>query len=350
MNDKLDKLTILQRICWNTSDWRKPSASNIEADSPEAQGFGHEEWNFNIDDNYLGFVFPYTYSVPSDKKLSQVDGIVTIKCFSFHAMTKRWILVGALHNARLIEDDEYPAIIDHFENTGVFDRRARELGPILRKFEDLSAAKETVKKGFTNKWYRWKCAVDDVEYYNEPVFIEKPNNIRFTRFTYLTEDIRTKKLNSARPVEPVKLVEDSYLRATSAGLKEIIPRHNKLSNNFCDWLREHKSVPVQEDNFVDVIFEMNTSKCIAELKVVYGMSTRKAIREALGQLFEYNLYPGRQIREIWMIVLDQSPTEDDKRFIDSVNLHITDCSIYLSWEEAQKFTLYPESGHHFKSE
>jgi hypothetical protein len=114
------------------------------------------------------------------------------------------------------------------------------------------------------------------------------------------------------------LAEDRYLRVSPSQRKIIVPRHNRLSNAFVIWLRKRGYHNVrQEEGHADVDFIDGTTTCRAELKVCYGVKTRQAIREALGQLLEYNYYPytRRELAEKWFLVLDKQPSEADILFL-----------------------------------
>ena len=85
------------------------------------------------------------------------------------------------------------------------------------------------------------------------------------------------------------LVEDAYYRESPARLKVIVPLHNRLSNDFCKWLkRKHKIAAAQEQQRVDIRFTAKNLAVLAELKICFGAGTTRSIREALGQLLEYN--------------------------------------------------------------
>jgi hypothetical protein len=69
-----------------------------------------------------------------------------------------------------------------------------------------------------------------------------------------------------RKKEARQLLEEAYFRASKAALKTIIPRHNKLSNHFCNWLdEEHAIQTTQEQDQVDVSFMFDGKRALAEL-------------------------------------------------------------------------------------
>ena len=138
------------------------------------------------------------------------------------------------------------------------------------------------------------------------------------------------------------LVEAAYYRESPARLKCIIPRHNKLSNDFRKWLEsEHKTKATQEQQCVDIRFRLKGVSMLAELKICFGVGTTRSIREALGQLLEYNHYPAREVADAWLIVLDEQPSEQDRVYIrtlrDKRSLPIT-----IGWQTSEGFSFHPK--------
>jgi hypothetical protein len=138
------------------------------------------------------------------------------------------------------------------------------------------------------------------------------------------------------------LIEEAYYRESPARVKFIVRRHNKLSNEFCRWLKKkHGIIAEQEHQRIDVWFEFERQTVLAELKTCFGIGTTKSIRESLGQLFEYNHYPLRKTCDVWLIILDSEPTKDDKRFIEI--LRITRfLPLAIGWRTKQGFSFHPK--------
>lgn len=142
---------------------------------------------------------------------------------------------------------------------------------------------------------------------------------------------------AASPGVSIPLAEDGYLREVGPRLNEIIRRHNTLSNQFAKWLRRqnYKDV-VQEIRAVDVEFRIGRQLCRAELKVCYPVGTTKAIREALGQLLEYNHFGGREPAHRWFIVLDEVPRQEDVEYLRTVRNRYG-LPLSLGWQERDGF-------------
>jgi hypothetical protein len=140
------------------------------------------------------------------------------------------------------------------------------------------------------------------------------------------------------------LLEEAYPRASPEALKIITPHHKKLSNSFCRWLKKHHRIEgIQEQNQTDIHFRCKTQNVLAELKVCYGLDTRHAVREAVGQLLEYNHYPRRFACDSWLIVLDTKPSVDDLTFIEALR-HKLSLPLFLGWQIENRFSFHPKWG------
>jgi hypothetical protein len=318
-----------------------PSGSTTEKGFPGDNGFGHEEWNFQVTDTWNGYVFPYTYLVPQQIILDKNKGTFDIGFFSRHQEQNKWIFIGIHRNAQLIEDDEYPKIIKSFSDEEIFARRADELFSATARFKTYEDALKEVTDAFRKPYIRIKSPVSDIEFFPQPIPIEKPSNHRFKSFTYVDRFPASKIKSHDSKRSPSALAEDGYYRESPSNLKRIIPKHNKLSNRFCRWLITKGISAKQEENYIDIIFEVGNENYMAELKIVYGVGTTKAIRESLGQLLEYNHYPGRHVKGKWLIVLDQKPMDSDFKYIDNLRTERY-LPVFVGWQAEADFHFYPK--------
>ena len=125
-------------------------------------------------------------------------------------------------------------------------------------------------------------------------------------------------------------------------MKVIVPLHNKLSNDFCRWLeKEHKVKAAQEQQRVDIRFNLRNVSTLAELKVCFGVGTTRSIREAHGQLLEYNHYPLRHTTDAWLIILDDKPSELDRQYIDVLRSKRS-MPITIGWRNSAEFFFHPK--------
>jgi hypothetical protein len=85
-----------------------------------------------------------------------------------------------------------------------------------------------------------------------------------------------------------------------------------------------------------VEFRDGRSLCRAELKACYGMTTTLAIREAWGQLLEYNYYGWRSPAHRWFIVLDSPPSEQDMKYVRTLASKKL-LPLFLCWKSRDEF-------------
>lgn len=138
-------------------------------------------------------------------------------------------------------------------------------------------------------------------------------------------------------------LEAAYPRATPAMIRLILPRHRTLSKTFQRWLaKAHEIQGNPERRQIDMQFSVNRIPAMAEFKIAYDGNTKAAIREALGQILEYNHYPGRDLTRAWFLVLDQEPSADDIIFIESLRVHSA-CPLFLGWQAGSDFRFHPKS-------
>ena len=137
------------------------------------------------------------------------------------------------------------------------------------------------------------------------------------------------------------ILEDAYPRATPATIRLIYRKHVSLSKRFLEWLRdEHAISAVRERSQIDLQFNLGRKTALVEFKVAYNGNTKAAIREALGQLLEYNDYPRRDCHDLWFLVLDVAPSVDDLAFVEALTKNQF-LPLILAWEDHEAFAFHP---------
>jgi len=335
--------TVLQRVCWNTDSWKKPSGATFDSGNPGDHGYGNEEWNFCKEDALGGkFVFGWLYWRAEKFKGKRFQILFWTIC----PPRKEWVLVGAYHDASIATEEDTRKLERFFEKERIGERRRSEALAVV----DSADEKRWIRKHPPAKAVdlKFKCPVDKVEIFHPYRSYSslpkkfRSKNPRFKNPTIFEESIGTVLKTASRPptnrdyvLQPS--VAESYLRATPASLKIIIPRHERLSNAFIRWLdRTGRRVVGRERNRVDVEFEEGSNSCLAELKVCYGMTPVFAIREALGQLLEYNYYGWRIPADRWFVVLDSKPSEQDLSYVQKLSEE-RKLPLVLLWKSGNDF-------------
>jgi len=342
--------TILWRVCWNDCGWQKPSGGFKEPGYPADHGFGHEEWNFRLEDAVGGRIHGYIYKT----RIKRAGATFRVVFFAIEPHTKERIVVGIYRAAEFIPPKDRDALYAAFTQQGIFQRRAAELRRATKMRYTQREALEFVHNAVHDPVLMIRCPVADVEISRTRIPLgrisgDQSVGHRFKSFTYLEDDTyfqgrRTRlPAGGRRWLRPQigELSEESYYRDSTAARKVIIPRHRKLSNAFCRWLRTaHRATGIQERECIDVRCEVAGRDVLAELKICYGASERKAIRESLGQLLEYNHYCSRRPAQEWLVVLDLKPRRADCDYIDTLRTAWR-LPLFLGWRTSAGFSFHP---------
>jgi len=142
--------------------------------------------------------------------------------------------------------------------------------------------------------------------------------------------------------------DNSYksIRLQSGQEVEVTNGHLKLSKKFIKWLGRRGFKNIQSEfvlanhDRIDVLFYLKGKPIFSELKTISGSSAKRAIREALGQILDYQYYGSTDnASELWIVVNDECSDNDVlfvKRLIDQHQLPLR-----LVWEKNRGFTSYP---------
>lgn len=346
---------MMQRVVWNTDGWLRPSGVTTDNGWPAEHGFGHEEWNFQTADQLNGEIAGYVYYEPTEAVLDESGNSFDIGFFTRDPDECVWWYVGAWWGARLAEEETLQAFDDWYEENGIYQRRARELRSVIRGLTPATALGEATT-GLRERWVRFVVPVTGVQSLPRSRWIRLGSNprllklgVRFSTPTFvdkLPQDrpglVETPRASETWTVDPatdapVPLTEDSYLRTTDASQRVIARAHAELSNSLARWLKDQGCTQIrQEEAWVDVCFERGKRTYIAEIKVTAGISTRHAVREALGQLLEYNHYGWRRSFDRWWIVLDRQPTTEDRAYVEKLRSEYK-FPLRLGWRHGDEF-------------
>jgi len=156
-------------------------------------------------------------------------------------------------------------------------------------------------------------------------------NLASTITSHKNENLTDEELRTAL------LLESSYSRYTAPSLRLIVRLHAKLSNAFRAWMLATRGIIVkQEIDRIDCAFIEDGKRTMVEFKIAYEGNTRRAIREALGQILEYNFYPSRKLHQRWMLILDIPPSSDDLKYVWSLKAELK-LPLIIGWPNETGF-------------
>lgn len=132
------------------------------------------------------------------------------------------------------------------------------------------------------------------------------------------------------------------LRTIKGGEQKVNQNHIKLAELFCKWLRKNANTKeIKEEYYlankdsIDITLRFKNKYIFCELKTTHNTSPKRAIREAIGQLLDYQCYDNKaESADGLYIVIDSEPSDLDLAFIRKLK---KDYSIPLSlfWHKSK---------------
>ncbi|MFW9885134.1 MAG: hypothetical protein ACFFEX_12180 [Candidatus Thorarchaeota archaeon] len=175
-----------------------------------------------------------------------------------------------------------------------------------------------------------------------PLYLTLLNELEPSELTSFMKKKTAKPLkdvdSDSEPESEIPPEASDYLRATRKMMKVIQPRHRRLSRKFAKWLANegYDRIRVEKDQ-IDVTFQDDRITYMVEIKIVYKVSTKYAIREAIGQVLEYNYYEGRKPADNWIILIESEPTDDDIQYLKRIKKK-HQLPLNLGWLKGSDFT------------
>ncbi len=109
------------------------------------------------------------------------------------------------------------------------------------------------------------------------------------------------------------------------------PRPDKLQNALDKYLRRvhGQNSVLYEREFVDI--QLHRGKEVIYFEIKIALTAKSCIREALGQLLEYNMYPGQQRASEMVIVGEGAATPDDTAYLKYLRREFGIKARYIRW-------------------
>jgi hypothetical protein len=307
------------RICWNTRYWREPTgeAARIETGKSYVQenGFGHEEWLFNFSwlqpgPNGGPEQFKYGFLQPIGKYQTAYEG----KTFD--------VLVYAVTPAKekvaiaIIKDVYVPHAAEIKSALGVM-RKNGWVSEMNKDLADLGVPRSKFGAPTINVRFR----PSDVTFFDPPIEFPKGHKL------YSINRYQPVDWDDAFPESIAKLPVTSRLQKggkprSEAERKRVgvegtkySPQHvrlqNRLYKHLCDL--HGKEAVGYEESWVDLSLKERDGSTYFEIKI--APTAKSCIRQALGQLLEYGIYPDQRRANKLVVVGDGKATPDDLAYL-----------------------------------
>ena len=326
----------IARLCWNTSEWRRPSGRNGKSKSNDSyeneMGFGHEEWLLD-DSKIMPDGYHYGFLEPMRVKGDRHFG----KVYDIHLFTispnKQKVYIGCLKNAVGVSSEESQEVFSYYQEKGWLSEMQHDVLYVGGTVKDFTPS------FMFNIKFRFEEAL--IYYSNQPIL--KPDSV-WHRYNLMDKkgSFEFEKDDDGN----IKVLDTCvFERIIKAGKIQIDPLHKKIQNAIVDLLKGQYS-DLQMESCTD-----NTIKQRVDIKgfskaekewhffEVKTMSAKRSIREALGQILEYAHYPTVDAAKKLFIVGPEPPDEKDKAYMQLLREKYN-LQIWFRWYSFAENKLY----------
>lgn len=303
----------IARICWNTKGWKRPSGSegksNSEGSYEKTLGFGHEEWL--LDRSRIVNGYHYAFLQAMNTKSHKHDGrVYDIHLFAISPY-KQKIYIGCLHNVHGITPEESKWVYKRYRKEGWIEEMKQDILYAGGTPKDLKPSMFNVKFKFSDA---------DIDLSNSPI-IEKNSIGHRYNLMDKKEDFKFVKDEEGKLVY---LDTETFYRTTLGGTVAIDPVHKKIQNAVYDILKDQYVHLYLEDGQNEGIQRVDMKGILKDSLnewhyfEVKTSSARRSIREALGQILEYNHYPSTTRAQKMFIIGAEKPDEHDRKYMNKL--------------------------------
>jgi len=328
LKELLTKESKIARITWNTNGWIKPSGligKSTNASFEYEHGFGHEEWLFDGDKVIDGY--KYGFLEPIHKFRSKYEGqIFDLTLYTRDGESNNNFWVTNLKDVEVLLPEESEKILALYKKEGWYDEMKADLYNLNLDSGQLDI---WIKEG-ADQLFNVKFKASQLnEIPAELIPVLNDNEIASNRYILmdLSSDLHEKIEDS------VKIgfsFEDSGSEEADLGTKskrtgrkreiELELKHNILQTKFLKYLQKKygKAIVKREctaygASRIDVTRKTDTGYIFYEIKNYNSLRT--SIREGIGQLLEYCLYPNVNEAESIVLVSHVAPSDEVKNYI-----------------------------------
>lgn len=314
----------ITRLCWNNFNWARPSGSEGKSISSansfeKEKGYGYEEWLFDIDKQLNGFHYGFIQGFHKGPHKGNSYSVSLYSIFyDKDKKTSRYYWVGQIKELFILSSDEQDWAISQYQKKGWLQQMVADL-------EAVDIAGFNFKPISANEIINVKYEVEESNFtiYDQPILIDNPsieignnshyvvlNKVNVTGTEHLDNGIFEFKegYNFTKiGVIPSKFTKREYLKSL---------KHKEIQKCIYDQLKllhEGNQKKIGAENhtgygtFIDLVVQ-----CPVEGNTFYEIKVNgtalRCIREAIGQLLEYNFYCTKNNADQMIIV---GPCEPD---------------------------------------
>lgn len=341
----LSKESKIARITWNTNSWIKPSGNSGKSTNPSFEfenGFGHEEWLFDGDKIIDGY--KYGFLEPIHKYRSKYEGeIFDISLYTRDSESNQIFWVANLKDVEVLYPEKSDEVLKKYKSEGWFNEMKEDLYNLNLDPNQLDI---WINQGPENLFNIRFKANQLNEIPNVLIPVQSKDDIPSNRYTLMDVTSQTQinfeqgnktGFSFADSGSENSDLETRSKRKGQISEIELELKHNILQTKFLQFLqaRYGKAVVRREctafgASRIDIARKTTTGYIFYEIKTYNSLKT--SIREAIGQLLEYCLYPNVNEAEQMVIVSHVPPSPEMKEYINHIKKFITIPFFYIHFD------------------
>lgn len=331
----LSKEAKIARITWNTNSWIKPSGKEGKSTNPSFEfenGFGHEEWLFDGDKIIDGY--KYGFLEPIHKFRSKYEGkVFDLSLYTRNAESNKSFWVTNLKDVEVLSIEASENVFLHYKKEGWYDEMKADLYNLNLDSDQLDVwISEGTEQLFN---IRFKASqLNDLP--SELIPVLDDNEIPSNRYTLM--DVTSKTLRTIEQrIKTGFSFDDSGSEEAELNTKskrkgekkeiELELKHNILQTKFLKYLQRKygKSIVKREctaygASRIDITRKTKSGYVFYEIKTYNSLKT--SIREGIGQLLEYSLYPNVNEAERIILVSHVAPSSETEQYLNHIKKFI----------------------------
>lgn len=321
--NKLEIENRIARVTWNEYGWIAPSGPDGKSKTQSYEknnGFGHEEWNFNPD-HQIGD-YKYGFLEPVNKFFETYTGrFYNISLYSRNNKDGKDYWITTLENVEIISKEEADWVVQEYIKRGWYKSMKSDLKNI-----GLNKTKLDDWPHDVNTLFNIKFKASQLFQLNDLIPVENKNDIRSHRYNLmkissnLVQRYKEKakahgSFETSGTTNPSNSLS-KYKRKYQTQEKEIEIKHGLIQQEFMIFLQNKygvNNVKCECKGYgmsrIDIVRKTSEGEQIYyEVKSYTSLLT--SLRQAIGQLLEYCLYPDVEKAKEIVLVSNIDPSQD----------------------------------------
>ncbi|MBW4933229.1 hypothetical protein [Marinobacter sp. F4206] len=309
------------RICWNSKNWSRPSGRQGKSKNRETweykNGYGHEEWLFDLDKIIDGYHYAFLQAANTDRRVLVPGEALKIYLYTIDSEKNiRW-WIGCINNVELVGPEDSALIHAEYESKGWLAEMAGQI-------RDVEGNEQDLLRFDPSEFVNIRFKVSDVSLEDEPrqfaredspirseyyKFQEYSGMPRFRKgtFNFIPGHNPSKGAGTASYAEQQRERSDLHNQIQLALYLQLVRAYGSNSAGTELSTPEGKRIDVVRKTEVGgyVFYEIKTSA-----------SALGCIRDALPQLLEYSYFPNENLADKLVIVSPAHITSDSANYLE----------------------------------